>query len=93
VLYADEGSTEDLLAAARSLQQLAINQAAAALPRVRGYLDEEHPTPFAPRLHIIARHRPVPHQRDCRALLSSQLPSTVLTPPPSDVSGVPLVAG
>jgi DNA-binding PadR family transcriptional regulator len=54
LLYADQGSTEDLLAAVRSLQQWAVDQAAAALPQIRGYLDEEHPTPFAPRLHIIA---------------------------------------
>jgi PadR family transcriptional regulator AphA len=54
LLYADQGSTEDLLAAVRSLQQWAAGQAAAALPQIRGYLDEEHPTPFAPRLHIIA---------------------------------------
>ena len=54
LLYADQGSAEDLLAAVRSLQQWAINQGAAALPQIRGYLDEEHPTTFAPRLHIIA---------------------------------------
>lgn len=54
LLYADQGSTEDLLTAVRNLQQWAIRQAAAALPQIRGYLDEEHPTQFAGRLHIIA---------------------------------------
>lgn len=54
MLYADQGSTEDLLAAVRSLQQWAVDQAVAALPQIRGYLDEAHPTPFGSRLHIIA---------------------------------------
>lgn len=54
LLYADQGSQQDLLAAVRGLQQWALAQASSALPQIRGYLDDEHPAPFARRLHIIA---------------------------------------
>jgi PadR family transcriptional regulator, regulatory protein AphA len=54
LLYADQGSQQDLLTAVRGLQQWALGQAAAALPQIRGYLDDNHPALLTGRLHIIA---------------------------------------
>ena len=53
LLYADQGSKQDLLAAVRSIRRWALAQAPAGLSQIRGYLeDEKHP--FSRRLHIIA---------------------------------------
>jgi PadR family transcriptional regulator, regulatory protein AphA len=54
LVYADQGSKQDLLAAVRSIRRWALAQAPTGLAQVRGYLDEENATPFPRRLHIIA---------------------------------------
>jgi DNA-binding PadR family transcriptional regulator len=54
LLYADQGSKQDLLAAVRSIRSWALAQAPPGLAQIRGYLDDDNPTPFPHRLHIIA---------------------------------------
>jgi DNA-binding PadR family transcriptional regulator len=54
LLYADQGSKQDLLAAVRGIREWALSQASAGLPQIRGYLEDEQSTPFSHRLHIIA---------------------------------------
>ena len=56
LLYADQGSKDDLLAAVRSIRSWVLAQAPAGLSQIRGYLDpeDENATQFPHRLHIIA---------------------------------------
>ena len=54
LLYADQGSQQDLLAAVRSIRRWALAQAPASLSQIRGYLEDENATPFPHRLHIVA---------------------------------------
>jgi PadR family transcriptional regulator, regulatory protein AphA len=54
LLYADQGSKQDLLEAVRSMRGWALAQASAGLPQIRGYLEDEDAAPFPHRLHIIA---------------------------------------
>jgi PadR family transcriptional regulator, regulatory protein AphA len=54
LLYADQGSKQDLLAAVRGMRGWALAQASAGLPQIRGYLEDEDASPFPHRLHIIA---------------------------------------
>ena len=54
LLYADQGSKHDLLAAVRSIRRWALAQAPPGLAQIRGYLDDEKATPFPRRLHISA---------------------------------------
>ena len=56
LLYADQGSRQDLLEAVRSIRGWVLAQAPAGLSQIRGYLDpeEENAAQFRHRLHIIA---------------------------------------
>ena len=56
LLYADQGSKQDLLAAVRSIRRWVLAQMPAGLAQIRGYLDpeDESATQFPRRLHIIA---------------------------------------
>lgn len=54
LLYADQGPKQDLLTAVGSLREWVLTQASAALPLIRGYLDDDPAGPFPHRLHIIA---------------------------------------
>jgi len=54
LLYADQGSKQDLLAAVRGIREWALAQASAGLPQIRSYLEDEQATPCPHRLHISA---------------------------------------
>ena len=56
LLYADQGSKQDLLAAVRSIRRWVLAQMPPGLAQIRGYLDpeDENATQFPRRLHIIA---------------------------------------
>ena len=56
LLYADQGSKQDLLAAVRSIRRWVLAQMPAGFAQIRGYLDpeDENATQFPGRLHIIA---------------------------------------
>jgi DNA-binding PadR family transcriptional regulator len=53
LLFADQGSKQDLLAAVRSIRSWALAQAPPGLAQIQGYLEDEK-YPFPHRLHIIA---------------------------------------
>ena len=54
LLCADQGSTQDLLAAVRSTRRWVLAQVTALLSQGRGYLEDQDAAPFPRRLHISA---------------------------------------